>query len=81
MRKLLNVAVAAAVIALAWTLARRLLADPEQALPSARESASSGPTRKQLYREAVRLQVKGRSKMNKRQLHEAVEAANSGGSP
>lgn len=80
MRKLLNITLAAAITALAWFLVRRLLADAENAAPSVKEDApSSGPSREQLYREAARLQVKGRSKMNKRQLQEAVEAANSGG--
>jgi hypothetical protein len=37
------------------------------------------PSRDELYKEAARLDVKGRSKMNKEQLQEAVEAARTGG--
>jgi hypothetical protein len=36
-------------------------------------------TREQLYREAARLGVRGRSKMTKQQLQDAVEAARKGG--
>jgi hypothetical protein len=36
-------------------------------------------TREELYKEAARLGVRGRSRMNKRQLHEAVEAQSNGG--
>jgi hypothetical protein len=55
---------------------------PWQAAPT---SSGGGPTtnspsRDELYKEAARLGIKGRSKMNKRQLQEAVEAARTGGS-
>ncbi len=47
-----------------------------------RRAARSLPgSREQLYREASQLGVRGRSKMNKRQLHDAVEAARSGAHP
>jgi hypothetical protein len=36
-------------------------------------------TREELYRQAARLGVRGRSKMNKQQLQEAVQAQSSGG--
>jgi hypothetical protein len=42
-------------------------------------SRSLPGTRDELYEQATRLGVRGRSKMNKRQLHEAVEARRSGG--
>jgi hypothetical protein len=38
-----------------------------------------GPTRDQLYTEARRLEIQGRSKMNKQELQQAVEAAKTGG--
>jgi hypothetical protein len=38
-----------------------------------------GPTRDELYTEARRLEIEGRSKMNKQELQEAVEAAKTGG--
>jgi hypothetical protein len=44
-------------------------------------SAAGGPTREELYREARRLEIQGRSKMNKQELQEAVEAAKTGGAP
>src|SRR5215211_5326491 len=49
------------------------------ASPAPAGSRDREPTRKELYREATRLGLKGRSKMNKRQLQEAVEAARTGG--
>jgi hypothetical protein len=49
--------------------------------PSAVRSASRSlpGTREELYRQAARLGVRGRSKMNKQQLQEAVQAQSSGG--
>lgn len=45
-----------------------------------RSAARSLPgTREELYKQAARLGVRGRSRMNKRQLYEAVEAQSSGG--
>jgi hypothetical protein len=105
MLRFLRFTVAAAAIALAGLLVRRLLlqagapgslpsatqdfagSSPEQPLgvegavsPRAlRSAARSLPgTREELYRQAARLGVRGRSRMNKRQLHEAVEAQSSG---
>jgi hypothetical protein len=45
-----------------------------------RSSAGGEPTRDELYREARRLEIEGRSKMNKQELKQAVEAAKTGGS-
>jgi hypothetical protein len=47
---------------------------------TARPSAGGEPTREELYREARRLEIEGRSKMNKQELKQAVEAAKTGGS-
>ena len=44
---------------------------PEQVRPGA---GATGPSRRELYEEARRLGIPGRSKMNKRQLQEAVAA-------
>jgi hypothetical protein len=98
--------VAAAAMALAGLLVRRLLsqAGTPASAPSAmqdfadsrseqpeggegavspralRSAARSLPgTREELYRQAAGLGIRGRSRMNKRQLHEAVEAHSSGG--
>jgi hypothetical protein len=49
--------------------------------PGGRPRADSSRTREDLYEEAKRLDVKGRSKMNKRQLEKAVEEARIGGRP
>ena len=105
MLRFLRFTVAAAAMALAGLLVRRLLsqagapaslpsptddfamAPPERPMdaegavsPRAlRSAARSLPgTREELYRQAARLGVKGRSGMNKRQLHEAVKAQSSG---
>lgn len=43
-------------------------------------AAARGSTRDELYREARRLEIQGRSKMNKQELKQAVEAAKTGGS-
>jgi hypothetical protein len=42
--------------------------------------AEREPTREELYGEARRLEIGGRSKMNKQELKQAVEAAKTGGS-
>jgi hypothetical protein len=47
--------------------------------PAKRPAESSAPTRDELYSEAQRLEIQGRSKMNKQELSEAVEAAKTGG--
>jgi hypothetical protein len=90
----LAVAVAAAAAqAIRWLLERddeaaQAPLPPEQTFARAENrdgaapsgaSAAGGPTREELYREARRLEIQGRSKMNKRELQEAVEAAKTGG--
>ena len=78
MRRLLKICLAAAVAALAALVGRRLL---EQELevaappPPERSNGATGVTRDELYRQAKELQVEGRSKMNKQQLQEAIDAA------
>jgi hypothetical protein len=72
MRRLLILALAAALAA--W-LIRRLLDASEGPVVADRPASDSSLTRDQLYSEAKRLGVKGRSKMNKQQLQEAVDAA------
>jgi hypothetical protein len=42
-------------------------------------ASADGPTREQLYQEARRLDIEGRSKMNKQELQNAVKAARIGG--
>ena len=95
MRRLLKIPLAGAVIAIARMLLRRLLDGedrqageayaPPPARPrstqAARATARKQRTREDLYKEAVRLDIRGRSKMNKRQLQEAVEDARIGGGP
>lgn len=86
---------AAAAQAVRWLLEREGRAAgellPPEPAPSgapARNGASrskapgpgSGPTRDELYGEARRLDIEGRSKMNKQELKQAVEAAKTGGS-
>ena len=44
-----------------------------------RPDSEGGPTRDELYGEARRLDIEGRSKMNKQELKQAVEAAKTGG--
>ena len=39
---------------------------------SRRSSSSQGPTKEQLYNRAKRMNIPGRSKMNKRQLQQAI---------
>jgi hypothetical protein len=93
MRRVLRIAIAIALTALVAVGIRRLLEPAEHdAIPDAIPSstgdgwpapASAGlasPTREELYSEAQRLDIQGRSKMNKQELQEAVEAATTGGS-
>lgn len=47
------------------------------ARPSARRTSGGEPTKEQLYREAKRLDIAGRSTMNKTQLKRAVSRARS----
>ena len=94
MRRLLKIPLAGAVIALARMLIRRLLEgeDREASVPASATAPPAAarrdpvrkdrsPTRDELYKEAARLDIKGRSKMNKRQLQKAVEDATIGGRP
>jgi hypothetical protein len=84
MRRIVKIALAAAVAALVAAGIRRLLEPVErEAIPAStsngrapakRPAESSAPTR-----EAQRLEIQGRSKMNKQELSEAVEAAKTGG--
>jgi hypothetical protein len=83
MRTLTKIALAGSVTLVAGLLIRRLLSqtgdEGAQAADPAAELRSSAVTHEQLYREAVGLGIRGRSKMNKRQLQQAVEAAKTGG--
>jgi hypothetical protein len=87
MRRLLKIPLAGAVAALVGMLIRRLLEQVEGdrgGVPAAgggeTQSAAVPPrTRDQLYKEAARLDIKGRSKMNKAELKDAVEMAKTGG--
>ncbi len=83
MGRLLKVCLFAAFAALGGLVARRLLGlEEEMSAPVAGPTTGvneSDATRDELYREAKELKVEGRSKMNKGQLQEAVEAAKTGG--
>jgi hypothetical protein len=84
MRRIVRIAFAVALAAAAALAVRRLLeadAGPGPALPPAGPvpSQATGPTRDELYSEARRLDIQGRSKMNKQELQEAVEAAKTEG--
>lgn len=89
MRRLLKICLVGAVAVLGGLVARRLLGleeemqspGPAASTPRPATTASSTDvTRDELYQEAKDLQVEGRSKMNKGQLQDAVEAAKTGGS-
>jgi hypothetical protein len=93
MRGLLRLLAAAAVVGALAALLRELLRDRPELLGvkrteehlDAAETAphttrdSAGPSRKELYEEAQRLEIQGRSKMNKRQLERAVDEAKGAG--
>jgi hypothetical protein len=88
MRRLLKIPLAGAVAALVGMLIRRLLEQVDgdrggvpatRSAPTTRTAAASPRTREQLYKEAARLEIKGRSKMNKAELQDAVEMAKTGG--
>ena len=83
MRRLLKICLVGALAVLGGLVTRRLLGlEEEMQAPRPGTTASSTEaTREELYQEAKDLQVEGRSKMNKGQLQEAVEAARIGGSP
>ena len=88
--RLLKLCLLGAIAALGVIVGRRLLeleqetaASPSTTRASRENGARAGngeATREELYREAKELDIEGRSKMNKRQLKEAVEAAKTGGS-
>ena len=89
MRRLIRIAIAAALTVLIAAGIRRLLESTERegipastgdGRPAPLPAGSSPPTREELYSEAQRLDIHGRSKMNKQQLQDAVEAATTGGS-
>ena len=93
MRRIAKIAFAAALAVAAAQAVRWLAERDGQLAGEAVESAgvtlssngsspanSSGPTRDELYAEARRLEIEGRSKMNKQELKQAVEAAKTGGS-
>jgi len=83
MRRLVKLVAAAAIAAAVLALLRRLLVTDapgidtgsSAARPRSVGSNEGGPTRQELYREAQEIGIEGRSKMNKQQLEEAVEAA------
>ena len=87
--RLLKLCLLGAIAALGVLVGRRLLElEQEKGAPPPKTNASSEngvgaghgeATREQLYQEAKNLDVEGRSKMNKRQLQEAVEDAKTGG--
>jgi hypothetical protein len=77
MRRIVKIALAAALAAAAAQAVRWLL---QQDVEAARQLPRPKPTREQLYGEARRLDIGGRSKMNKQELQQAVEAAKTGGS-
>jgi hypothetical protein len=85
MHRLLKIPLAGAVAALVGLLIRRLLEQIEGHGAAGSGAAAAPPprreprTRDQLYKEAARLEIKGRSKMNKAELQEAVEMATTGG--
>jgi hypothetical protein len=82
MRRLLKIPLAGALAALVGMLIRRLLEqlDGDGGGAAARRAPAAPPrTRDQLYKEAARLDIKGRSKMNKAELQDAVEMAKTGG--
>jgi len=87
--RLLKLCLLGAIAALGVLIGRRLLeleqetaASPPTTRASRENGAGAGndeATREQLYKQAQDLGVEGRSKMNKRQLQEAVAAAKTGG--
>jgi hypothetical protein len=78
MRQLLKLALSAAVVALVVVFVRRLL-DHGDTEAEDSQPGDTALTRDELYREAARLDIRGRSKMNKRELQRAVEDATSAG--
>jgi hypothetical protein len=93
MRGLLRLLAAATIVGALAALLRELLrrgAEPlssqgseephtERQMSSGTGRDGAGPSRKELYEEAQRLEIQGRSKMNTRQLERAVDAAKGAG--
>jgi hypothetical protein len=77
MRRLLKICLGAVLAVLGGAIARRLFGseEPGPAVEAEPAANPAEPTRDELYRQAQELQVEGRSKMNKQQLRDAVEAA------
>jgi Rho termination factor, N-terminal domain len=73
MRRLLGLAVAATVLGAVWVLIRDVLAEREG--DGAGGNGAGGQSKAELYREAQRLEVEGRSKMTKDELAAAISAA------
>jgi hypothetical protein len=76
-RRLFKLALVGSAVYAAIVFLRRLLeSDVGQVQEPSRQEAR---TRDELYREAARLDIPGRSKMDKRQLQKAVDEATSAG--
>jgi hypothetical protein len=77
MRRLLGLAVAATVLGAVWVLIRDVLAEREgeRQGDGAGGNGAGGQSKAELYREAQRLEVEGRSKMTKDELAAAISAA------
>jgi hypothetical protein len=80
MGRLLRLSLLAALGALAWVLARELLAESGDRPGSGGGEVGAGrppeeKSRDELYEQAKRLGIEGRSKMSKDQLVEAIAAA------
>ena len=77
MRRGVLVGLGVGVAAAAWRARRRRAGEPEEPAPEASPlpaEARNGatPTRAELYREAQRLGIPGRSRMTKRELEQAL---------
>jgi hypothetical protein len=87
MRRLVRIMLLAVLGALAWVVARELLAEAGEGEVLLEERSNEGKgnegkgneekSREELYAEAKRLGIEGRSKMNKDQLEKAIAAARS----
>jgi DNA end-binding protein Ku len=90
MRRLFKLLVVGGLLAAAWALLRELLGQqrtgspegPPESAPSKSGASGNGAadvSKAELYREAQKLDVEGRSKMTKDQLAAAVAKARQGG--
>lgn len=80
MRGLLKLALFGSAVYAAIVFLRRLLeGDLVDEAPVQEPPRKEARTRDELYREATRLDIPGRSKMNKQQLQKAVDEATSTG--